>query len=194
MAFSYANRKGKTYYLHRGVTKHGKDRFYFALQVGDNAQEELPEGYEVQESVNGQVSVARTRPRVITEAEEAGVRSALGRLRPEYRLEVKGRDLIIHKPWRTAGEIESSLQEMGLAVGFPGARLRQMAEQAASREQFEAVLKLTLIDERKRGFEARRMTYRGEGGWSHPLRLGPLQQLIEELLPTVGTEGFFELM
>ena len=44
MAFSYSARKGKTYYLHRGVTKRGTHRYYFALQVGDNAQEELPEG------------------------------------------------------------------------------------------------------------------------------------------------------
>ena len=34
----------------------------------------------MRESVNGQVSVARTRPRVIMEAEKAGVWSALRRL------------------------------------------------------------------------------------------------------------------
>lgn len=194
MAFSYTNRKGKTYYLHRAITKRGKYRYYFARQVGDGAREELPEGYEVRESVNGQVSVARTRPRVITETEEAAVWSALRRLRPECRLDVKGGDLIVYKPWRTTGEIESSLREMGLTVDFAGARLRRIAEEAASREQFEAVLKFTLVDEGKRRFEARRMTYRGDGGWSYPLDSGPLPELVEDLVPAIGTEEFFELM
>jgi len=194
MAFSYTNRKGKTYYLHRAVTKQGKCRYHFARQVGDRAEEELPEGYEVRESVNGQVSVARTRSRATTEAEEAEVWSALRRLRPEWRLDVQGRDLIVYKPWRTAGEIESSLREMGLAVGFAGARLRRSVEETASREQFEAVLKFTLVDERNRRFEARRMTYRGDGGWSYPLDCGSLLELVEDLVPVIGADEFFELM
>ena len=41
MAITYTNRKGKTYYLHEGVTKKGKPRYYFSLK--DEGQRRGPE-------------------------------------------------------------------------------------------------------------------------------------------------------
>ena len=38
------------------------------------------------------------------------------------------------------------------------------------------------------------MTYRGNGGWSHPLRSGTLSKLVGECIPVLGTEEFFELI
>lgn len=43
-------------------------------------------------------------------------------------------------------------------------------------------------------YAVHRMTYRGEGGWSWPLTIGPLQKLLKKYLKHVGTEEFFELM
>ena len=43
-------------------------------------------------------------------------------------------------------------------------------------------------------YAVHRMTYRGEGGWSWPLTIGPLQKLLKKYLKHVGTEQFFELM
>jgi hypothetical protein len=38
-----------------------------------------------------------------------------------------------------------------------------------------------------------RMTYRGKGGWSWPLKSGKLSDIAEKLIKNIGTEGFFEL-
>ncbi len=38
-----------------------------------------------------------------------------------------------------------------------------------------------------------RMTYRGDGGWSHPLYFGPLQEMLRKYVEYVGTDEFFEL-
>ena len=194
MAFSYTNRKGRTYYLHRTVTKRGKHRYCFARQVGEGGEEELPEGYEVRESVNGQVSVARTRPRAVTEAEEAAVRSVMRRLQPECRLDVKGAGLTVYRPRRARAAIESSLREMVPIVALAWEKIRRIAEETASAEEFEAVLRFRLVDAESRRFEAHRMTYRVDGGWSHPLGSGPLSALVQDFVPAIGTDEFFELL
>jgi hypothetical protein len=50
-----------------------------------------------------------------------------------------------------------------------------------------------LQDEDTRRFVARRMTSRGEGGWSHALTDGPLETPADFYLPYLGTEALFEL-
>jgi len=102
MSFSYRNRKGVTYFLHARKTKTGKVRYVFARSVGEGPVEEIPQGYRVHESVNGQVSLARVRPRSISEAEEEAVRSQLEELSlGVYRIEVKGDALVVHQPHRS---------------------------------------------------------------------------------------------
>ncbi|MCC6694365.1 MAG: sel1 repeat family protein [Candidatus Hydrogenedentes bacterium] len=73
---SYTNRKGKTYYLHAVTRKSGKTSYAMKLSE-EGALTELPEGYSISESVNGQVSVGRAEPRTITEREEAEVTAIL---------------------------------------------------------------------------------------------------------------------
>ena len=53
MNVTYTNRKGYTYYLCRGTTKTGKPRYYFAREPKGDPVEQIPEGYEIRESVNG---------------------------------------------------------------------------------------------------------------------------------------------
>lgn len=43
-------------------------------------------------------------------------------------------------------------------------------------------------------YEVRRMTYRGNGGWSYPLRVGPLAKLAAVFVSAIGTDSFYELM
>lgn len=57
--FSYTNRHGETYYLHEGTTKTGKPRYFFAKTIRERALDNMPEGFEVAESVNAVVSVRR---------------------------------------------------------------------------------------------------------------------------------------
>jgi len=62
MSFEYTNRKGVTYYLRRSTTKRGKTHYAFSRKPGGEEVEALPDGYEVRESINGQVSLAQARP------------------------------------------------------------------------------------------------------------------------------------
>ncbi len=93
MPFEHTNAKGKTYYLHRRE-RNGKTRYVFTRAVGEGPIDDIPEGYEVRESVHGTVSLAKVEPRVITEAEEAIAR---GHLPPLTRMEVKGPAIVVYE-------------------------------------------------------------------------------------------------
>lgn len=62
-AFSYTNKKGQTYFLHRKMVtlKNGITRpiFFFARDVRPEAVEELPAGYEVVETQRTGMPVLR---------------------------------------------------------------------------------------------------------------------------------------
>jgi hypothetical protein len=57
MAYQFKNSKGNTYYLHSRVTqlRNGREQriFFFAKEEKDGAIDEVPEGYEVNETQNG---------------------------------------------------------------------------------------------------------------------------------------------
>jgi len=115
----YTNRKGKTYYLHATVTKTGKIRYAMKRQP-DNALTELPAGHVITESINGQVSVGRIQPRLITEFEEASIVHALKKHKLEhYRVAVKDVYLTVYEPIGLEEEHESLLEQMGMGI-VPG--------------------------------------------------------------------------
>ncbi len=71
MPITYTNRKGKTYYLCKTTTKTGKSRYYCAREQKGEPLDEIPEGFEIGESVNGLVFVKKVRPLQILPKEVA---------------------------------------------------------------------------------------------------------------------------
>jgi len=55
VSVTHTNRKGKTYYLHQGVTKTGKPRYFLSPNSEGTLAETLPEGLEIYENPNAQV-------------------------------------------------------------------------------------------------------------------------------------------
>src|SRR3712207_1558490 len=109
MPITYTNRKGITYYLCRGATKTGKPRYYFAREARDEPVEELPEGYTIGESVNGVVSLSRTRPSLILPSEVAVVEAELRRLPRAYRYRADTRQNRIDIYERTSPDVDETL-------------------------------------------------------------------------------------
>ncbi len=179
MAYQHSNRKGVTYYLHQRE-RNGKTRYVFTRQLGEGALEAIPEGYEVRESVNGQVSLARATERLVRAAEEDAVR---GFLPDGCQLEIKGREVIVFEPANGAG------------IPAPNPWLqRAMAAHLAKSARYEPVMKFELLDDDKRTFEVSRWRYSGEGGWTYPLATGPLAKLARKFLPHIGKQSFYNLM
>lgn len=217
---SHTNRRGKTYYLHEATTRKGQRRLVMKASP-TNAMTELPDGYEITEGVNGEVSVRRVAPRAITELELRLVQAELAkRDLMGYRAAVKGPYITVYEPVKRPEDIEELLGFQAtfarsfvdqIASQLPddspdAARVRELLGKAEKEphetvvrrtvesSRVEPVLRFHLLDARKRLFDVERMTYRGEGGWHclhDPL---PLREAAEKYLPHLGEESFFELV
>jgi hypothetical protein len=194
MPITYTNRKGVTYYLCRGTTKTGKPRYYFAREPKAEPVEEIPQGWEIRESVNGVVSLAKKRPRQILPEEVSAFEEAVKR-HPKshnYRVDAKGNQIIIYERVGPDADELLGIFEKGGVPMMTGAgdRLREMMERDA---RFTPVLRFTLRDKNDRTFDVERMSYSGEGGWRDVHRHGRSEKLAREIVPTLDTDAFFEL-
>ncbi len=194
MPITYTNRKGVTYYLCRGSTKTGKPRYSFARQPGDDMVEELPEGFRISESVNGVVSLVRDAPTRLLPAEIAAVEAAVHR-HPQarkYRVDVRRDRVDIYE------QTGADADELAAALAFPGfdlrGRIEELRDYLEQRARYSPVLRFVLADPADRTFRVERMCYLGSiDDWIRLLPTGPVEELARRLVPTLGTDEFFEL-
>src|SRR6266849_2892012 len=196
MPVSYTNRKGLTYTLYRGQTKTGKPRYYFgrADQGQGEPVTELPPGYTISESVNGVVSLVKERPSPIQPEEVAAIEEAVQQ-HPEarrYRVAVKHDRIEIYEQAGPDYEaLLGELQMFGLSRPGLGERLQAEEERHA---RYEPVLRFILLDPTRRRFGTQRMCYlESIDGWLELGQTGPVATLARALIPTLGTDQFYEL-
>lgn len=199
MPITYTNRKGALYFLCQTVTKAGHTRYYFARQPKGDPVEEIPAGHKIVESVNGVVSLARDVPSPIRPDELVIVEAAVHRLPKARNYRVSTRQNRIEVYELIAPDVDKLIRELSHIaphLAHVARETRDDLQDTLDRGcQYEAVLRFTLADPEKRTFRAARMTYTGHGGW-HELwddGTGPLAGLAKRLIPTLGTDRFFEL-
>src|SRR5215471_19583373 len=196
MPVSYTNRKGVTYMLYRGHTRTGKPRYYFG-RPGQGRGEpvvELPPGFTISESVNGVVSLVKDRPALIQPEEVAAVSTAVQQ-HPEahrYRVAVKGKRIEVYE------QIGPDYNELVSELHIPGLSRPGLAEELRALEERHAhytpVLRFTLLDPMQRRFGSERMSSLGSiDDWLELGQKGPVAKLARALIPTLGTEQFYEL-
>jgi hypothetical protein len=198
MPVTYTNRKGRKYYLCQGVTKSGKPRYYFSREQKDKLVDEIPEGYEITESVNGIVSLSKFRPKLLSEQEIAIVEAAI-KNHPQgkrYRLSVKSKELTIYE--QVGPDLQEIATMMVKELGLPGVITedfnRRMEEEHNIYAQYTPVMKFVLSDKANRLFRAERMCYLGSvDDWINIGYNKTIEELANELVPTLGTDAFFEL-
>ena len=194
MPVTYTNRKGITYTLCQGVTKTGKPRYAFMRDPeGKRVVEKVPKGWEISESVNGIVSLVRGRVQKLLPGEIAAVEEAVRR-HPKarnYRVNVRhDRIEVYEKAGPDLDGLVSGLKELGVLVGGREAKLQKVLD---DRAQFAPVLQFILEDEGTRAYRAERWCYSGSiDGWLF-VNTGPAEQLARQMIPTLGTDEFFEL-
>ena len=156
-----------------------------------NALTELPEGYAITESINGQVSMERIKPRLINDAERVTVKSHLEKLGlSRYQCDVKGDCITVYEPIRRIDNLLPISQKISIAT----AALRENLADIADKGPFEPVMRFRLFDKGKRICEVQRMTYCGEGGWMSLHDFGTLIKRTRKYLRHLGKDSFYELM
>jgi hypothetical protein len=194
MPVTYTNRKGKTYTLCQGVTKTGKPRYTFSRDPkGRRVLDAIPAGWEVRESVNGRVSLIRKRKQKLLPAELAAVNEEVGR-HPKahnYRVNVKPDRIEVYESMGpNADGLISALEGAGLLPKAKEGDLRTALERSA---QFSPVLRFILEDEETRVYRAERWCYSGGINDWLLVSTGSVEQLARRMIPTLGTDAFFEL-
>jgi hypothetical protein len=190
MPATYTNRKGMTYFLCRGTTKTGKPRYFFTRERKGEAIDAIPEGYRIEESVNGIVSLVKDRPRLIAPEEMAAIEAALKR-HPKggnYRLSVKHNQIVVYE--RLGPDVDRLNAIFGIF-----SPLNKGAEEYLDRSaQYTPIMRFILDDPEKRDYHAERWCFRGSiDDWIYAGQSGEIETLARELIPTLGTDDFYEL-
>jgi hypothetical protein len=154
----------------------------------------LPPGFTVSESVNGVVSLVKDRPPVIQPEEVEAVEAAVQQ-HPEarrYRVAVKGNRIEVYE------QIGPDYNELVSELHLPGLSRPGLAEELRALEERHAhyipVLRFTLLDSKQRRFGSERMSSLGGiDDWLELGQTGPVAELACALVPTLGTDAFFEL-
>ena len=189
-ALTYVSTRGETWYLHEGITKTGKARYFVARTQGAGALAAMPPGREFRESINSVVSVARVDIKTarVAPADLDGLVTEVKRHRHLLRhkvVELKGA-LVVHEPHGMgAAEIAGFAVMLGLDPSALGSL-------PPGRVHYTRVLKFEPESPSGR-WSVYRWVFRGEGFW-HWLGQGSLTSLAREYLPVVGTEAFYELI
>jgi hypothetical protein len=190
----YTNRKGFNYFLNKGVTKTGKPRYYFAREPKGEPVDEIPQGYQIDESVNGIVSLVKDRPRPILPKESAFVETALKR-HPKarnYRVAVKNDQIIIYEA------VGGDMDNLRTILGSAGLNIADVEERLQSEfdryNQFTPVMRFILDDQETREYHVERWCYLGSvDDWIYSGHSGKIDLLAKKLTPKLGTDDFYEL-
>lgn len=194
MPITYTNRKGKIYTLCQTQTKKGKTRYFFSPDpTGKTVVEQIPEGYEIRENVNGQVSLGKTRLQIITPQERAAVERAVSRhsKAKNYRVDVKGKHVIVYE--NVGPDMDAILGIFQRFMPIPKSQAEALRAEETQFSRFSPVMRFELEDAETRQFHVARMGYSGRGGWLNPARWGNIESLAEDVIPLLGTDEFFEL-
>lgn len=193
MSITYTNRKGFKYFLNKGVTKTGKPRYAFAREQKGEPVDEVPQGYEIEESVNGVVSLVKFRPKLIPYEESVCVEDALERhpKARKYRVAVKDKQIIVYE---ALGRGTENLLDMLGSLGNRDVLRKRIQGFEDRNAQFTPVMRFILEDQETREYHAERWCYRGSiDDWIHVGHSGKIDQLAKKLTPKLGTDEIYEL-
>jgi hypothetical protein len=168
-------------------------RYVFARQPHGEPVADLPPGYRISESVNGVVSLVKDAPAAIR-PEEVGVVDAAVRRHPRahlYRVAVQGERVEVHEQ---DGPDADDLTALSDRFGLDRAHTQQAVREHLERwARYSPILRFRLADAARRTFAAERRSYLGSGdAWLALAATGSLEELARRLVPTLGTEQFFE--
>ncbi len=197
MPISHTNRKGQTFFLCQGITKTGKPRYYFSKTARADTLEQVPAGHHIEESVNGVVSLVKDRQQLILPEEIQLVEDALRR-HPKgnnYRVSAKGKQIVVYE--RLGPDAEGMADIFGKTLSMYSRQELLEGVQALldKNAQYSPMLHFKLVNTADRTFCAERATYVSSlPEWVNICDCGPLQELVDEIIPLLDTDEYFELL
>ncbi len=188
MPIQYVSRLEKTYYLHEGVTKTGKPRYYISLKSEGKLLDIMPEDFEIYENPSGQVYCRKIPKKIITDEEVAIVEQGMERFSKieYYKIDVKQKTIrvfIVNQDTDSLLEILSARREQKEA--------RKLLMQAID---YSPYMELVLTNDKARLFTVRRYCFLGSvDDWIKVGKPGRLDELVKEYVRHLGEDSYYEL-
>jgi len=193
---SHTNRKGRTFFLCQGVSKTGKVRHFFSISTTQNMLDEIPADYHIEESVNGVVSLVRNRAQAILLEEVQLVEAALQR-HPKgnnYRVSAKGKQITVHERIGPDEDAIADIFDGMIPMLSRKDILDRSREFLDTQARYSPMLHFNLVNIESRTFCAERATYVASlPEWVRIYDCGLLQELVDEIIPWLDTDEYFEL-
>jgi hypothetical protein len=187
MAITHTSRTGKTYYLHTGPKRGGGIQYFVSTRSTGSLADHVPEGFEIHESVNGQVFLRRMQPRLIQDEEIACIEGRLPKQHSSHLYKVEICDDTL-----TVFESADNLDD--LKAMFPWVDPKKEAAFRERRARYQAVMRFVLVDQEKRLFAPERYCFRGSvEDWISVGPPGPIEKLAGKCLKHLGQDSFYEL-
>lgn len=188
MPVTHTSRRGKTYFLHTGPKRGGGKQHFFSTSPAGSLAERLPDGFEIYETVNGQVYLRRAQPKLISDDEREVVQR--GMQQPpaghRYKLEVSGEVLTIFESSREPDWLNR------LAPHLPPQQREATEDRFA---HYQAVLRFILVDANQRLFAPERFCFRGSvDDWISIGPPEPIGKLVTKYLKHLGRDSLYDLM
>jgi hypothetical protein len=142
MPISFENFREDTYYLHSKKTKKGNTTYHFSKQPKGAADiEEIPAGFEIYEEPNGKVYLRKKAKTLILHKEIQVIKKAMQKYSgiKDFKLDIKKNIIFIHTLSDTFDE----------NLPVPKHLLHKY-------KQYETKLRIIIIDQEERRFEAER--------------------------------------
>ena len=192
MTIQYINRRGDTYFLHRGQTKTGKQKWFFSTKQAGELASSIPEGFEIYENYNAQVFLRKIVPRLVTEEEVATVEKGIRTLAKlnYFVTEVKEGSIIVYLSNGNTAFLENSIISR-FGIRDRAALWREMQRFLT----YSPMMRFNLVDQQRRRFAVDRWCFLGSiDDWFPLAGSGELSKLVKKYVPHLGQESFFELM
>ena len=163
MPVTYTNRRGKTYYLHKGKTRTGKSKYHFSFKNKGELVDEVPDGYEIYEHPpNGQVLLRKKLPRFITDIESHMIEKELKKIEGarRYLVDIKGKVITIFESNQDIQALKDIFSDVRSAS--PNGRSDDVSvieDIINITVTYGSIMRFTLESERKRTFIAERYCF-----------------------------------
>jgi hypothetical protein len=187
MPITHTSRTGKTYYLHTGPKRGGGTQHFLSTKAAGPLAERVPEGFEIYETVNGQVFLRRQPPKLIREDELDIIRRPLARPRAgmRYQVEAQGKVIMIHEGSDNLRLMRETAWHLSV---------QEQERIAAEFAHYQPVMRFILTDAERRVFDPERFCFRGSvDDW---ISIGPpasLEKLAAKYLNHLGQDSLYEL-
>jgi hypothetical protein len=191
MPFTHKSRTGKTYYLHTGPKWGGGSQHFLSTKSSGTLAQKLPDGFEVYETVNGQVYLRRQRPKLIRDDEHQCIARRLAKPPPghRYKVEIQGKTLTVHESAREFREDLNWLERLSFSRSPKD--LEEISERLA---HYQPVMRFVLLDTERRLFAPERFCFRGSvDDWISIGAPDTIQNLAGKFVKLLGKDGVYEL-